>query len=105
MWQNRIFHLIGDSMVDKFSKVKHTGVIMGREFWGFWMGRAVGIRTGSGISDVQYTREWCEVGWGRVTEAVAGVGRNAPSGSGGKRDAGRYARIPGGVGMPGGWTG
>ena len=31
------------------------------------MGWVVGIRTGSGISDVQYIREWGEVGWGRVT--------------------------------------
>ena len=58
-------------MADKFRKVKHTSVIMGREFWGFGMagrmGWVAGIRTGSGISDVQYTRERGEVGWGRVT--------------------------------------
>ena len=34
------FHLIGDSMADKFRKVKRMGVIMGREFWGFWIWRA-----------------------------------------------------------------
>ena len=58
------FHLIGDSMADKFRNVKHTGVII---FGGIWMERVAGIRTGSGISDVQYIREWGEVGWGRVT--------------------------------------
>ena len=36
------FHLIVNSMADKFSKVKHTGVIIGREFWGFWMAGRMG---------------------------------------------------------------
>ena len=54
-------------MADKFSKVKHMGVIIWRGFSGFWIWRAVGIRTGSRISEVQYTREWGQAGWGRVT--------------------------------------
>ena len=42
------FHLIGDSMVDKFRKVKHTGVIVWREFSGFWMaGRKSGLTDGT----------------------------------------------------------
>ena len=44
-------------MADKFRKVKHTGVIMGREFWGFWIWRVGwGVlrasEPASGISDV-----------------------------------------------------
>ena len=34
MWQNRIFHLIGDSMADKFRKVKWAGVIILGGFFG-----------------------------------------------------------------------
>ena len=81
--QNRISHLIGDSMADKFSKVKHTGVIIGREFWGFWMGAGWGAlrasEPASSISDVQYTREWGEVGWGRVTRRWVAWGASGMS--------------------------
>ena len=104
-------------MADKFRKVKHTSVIIGREFWGFWMagrmGRVAGIRTG-----FRHLRRTVYLGVGASGmgpghPAVAVVGRNAhpASGSGGKRvgglclrrkqDAGRYARIGSGFGMPG----
>ena len=47
------FHLIGDSMADRFIKVKHTGVITGREFSGFWMaGRYGGRAAAMGRAEV-----------------------------------------------------
>ena len=87
-------------MADKFRKVKHTGVIILGGIFGILDGEAdggvAGIRTGSRISDVQYTREWGEVGWGRVTRGWRGAYWR------GKRESGRYARIGAGFGMPGG---
>ena len=101
------FHLIGDSMADKFCKVKHTGVIMGREFWGFWIWRADGASGGHpnrlpASPNVQYTREWGEVGWGRVTLAMAVMGAQRSIRGWGQVGGRRYARISGGVGIPGG---
>ena len=78
------FHLIEGSMADKFRKVKHIGVIIGGEFWGFWMagwmGWVVGIRTG-----FRHLRRLVYLGVGRSWmgpghPAVAGVGRNAHTG-------------------------
>ena len=75
------FHLIGDSMADKFRKVKRAGVII---FGGFWMarrvGRALGIRTG-----FQHLRRSVYLGVGRSGmgpghPVVAGVGRKWDAG-------------------------
>ena len=38
-------------MADKFSKVKRFGVIVWREFWGFWMGGPDGAGGGAARGD------------------------------------------------------
>ena len=56
-------------MGDKFSKVKRFGVIMGREFWGFWMARATAAwrwQTGHSIQHSGRGAKWV---WAKVTAA------------------------------------
>ena len=99
------FHLIG--IVWRISSAKSSilaSSFLG-EFWGFWMAGGWGgwraSEPASGISDVQYTREWGGVGWGRVTRGWLAWGA-MPIREWGHVGERMYARISGGVGIPGG---
>ena len=92
------FHLIGNSMVDKFSKVKHPGVIIGREFSGILDGGADGVGCRH-PNRLPASPTFSIPGSGAKWDGAGSPGDGWRGAQAGCR---RYARISGGVGAPGG---